>query len=157
LSTAIDRQEQKDLIKKGQSGIATSINLILNRMAIAIIRPLKQFRRHQLLRKKDCPQNYQQSKNNQPQISQKLCQPNRQFLNSSQSAISESNLDRFEFQLAMLQKGAEELEKKIANFNIILQPLKTAAITLLVALLGWVFASKIDALVPLGYVIIFGF
>ena len=31
------------------------------------------------------------------------------------------------------------------------------AITIWVALLGWVFASKIDALVPLGYVIIFGF
>jgi hypothetical protein len=56
LSTAIDRQEQKDLIKKGQSGIATSINLILNRMAIAILPPLKQFRRHQLVRKKNVPQ-----------------------------------------------------------------------------------------------------
>jgi len=88
-------------------------------MAIAILPPLKQFRRHQLLRKKDCPPNYQQSKNNQPQISQKLCQPNHQFLNSSQSAISESNMERFEFHLAMLQKGAEELEKKIANFNTI--------------------------------------
>jgi hypothetical protein len=30
-------------------------------------------------------------------------------------------MDRFEFQLAMLQKGAEELEKKIANFTTILQ------------------------------------
>ena len=119
MSTAIDRQEQKDLIKKGQSGIATSINLILNRMAIAILPPLKQFRRHQLLRKKDCLQNYPQSKNNQPHISQKLCQPNRQFLNSSQSAISESNMERFEFHLAMLQKGGEEVEKKIANFNTI--------------------------------------
>jgi len=66
-------------------------------------------------------------------------------------------MDRFEFQLAMLQKGAEELEKKIANFSIILQQVKTAAITIWVALLGWAFASKIDALVPLGYVIIFGF
>lgn len=74
-----------------------------------------------------------------------------------QSAISESNMDRFEFQLAMLQKGAEELEKKIANFNTILQQLKIAAITIWVALIGWAFASKIDALVPLGYVIIFGF
>ena len=66
-------------------------------------------------------------------------------------------MDRFEFQLAMLQKGAEELEKKIANFTTILMQLKTAAITIWVALIGWVFASKIDALVPLGYVIIFGF
>jgi hypothetical protein len=74
-----------------------------------------------------------------------------------QSAIPESNMDRFEFQLAMLQKGAEELEKKIANFSTILQQVKTAAVTIWVALLGWVFASKIDALVPLGYVIIFGF
>ena len=66
-------------------------------------------------------------------------------------------MDRFEFQLAMLQKGAEELEKKIANFSTILQQVKTAAITIWVALIGWVFASKINALVPLGYVIIFGF
>ena len=66
-------------------------------------------------------------------------------------------MDRFEFQLAMLPKGAEELEKKIANFSTILQQVKTAAITIWVALIGWVFASKINALVPLGYVIIFGF
>ena len=55
-------------------------------------------------------------------------------------------MDRFEFQLAMLQKGAEELEKKIANFNTILLHLKTAAITIWVALIGWVFARKINAL-----------
>jgi len=66
-------------------------------------------------------------------------------------------MDRFEFQLAMLQKGAEELEKKIANFSTILQQVKTAAVTIWVALIGWVVASKIDALAPLGYVIIFGF
>ena len=61
-------------------------------------------------------------------------------------------MDRFEFQLAMLQKGAEELEKKIANFTTILMQLKTVAITIWIALIGWVFTSKIDALVPLGYV-----
>ncbi|MEG4805784.1 hypothetical protein QUB63_34950 [Microcoleus sp. ARI1-B5] len=66
-------------------------------------------------------------------------------------------MDRFEFQLAMLQQGTQELEQKIANFSTILQQLKTAAITIWVALIGWVFASKIEALVPLGYVIIFGF
>jgi hypothetical protein len=66
-------------------------------------------------------------------------------------------MDRFEFQLAMLQKGAEELEKKIANFTTILLQLKSAAITIWVASIGWAFASKINALVPLGYVIIFGF
>jgi hypothetical protein len=66
-------------------------------------------------------------------------------------------MDRFEFQLAMLQKGAEELEKKIAYFTTILMQLKTVAITIWVALIGWVFTSKIDALIPLGYVIIFGF
>lgn len=66
-------------------------------------------------------------------------------------------MDKFEFQLSMLQQGAEELEKKIANFSTILQQIKTAAITIWVALIGWGFASKIDALIPLGYVIIFGF
>ncbi|NJR26003.1 MAG: hypothetical protein HC786_29800 [Richelia sp. CSU_2_1] len=57
----------------------------------------------------------------------------------------------------MLQQGAEELEKKIAFFTTILMQLKTATLTIWVALIGWVFSSKIDALVPLGYVIIFGF
>ncbi|MCC3600097.1 MULTISPECIES: hypothetical protein [unclassified Microcoleus] len=38
-----------------------------------------------------------------------------------------------------------------------MQQLKTAAITIWVSLIGWAFASKIDVLVPLGYVIIFGF
>jgi hypothetical protein len=38
-----------------------------------------------------------------------------------------------------------------------LQQVKTAAVTIWVALIGWVFASKIDALIPLGYVIIFVF
>jgi hypothetical protein len=66
-------------------------------------------------------------------------------------------MDRFEVQLAMLQQGAEEIENKIANFTTILMQLKTAAITIWVALIGWVFANKINALVPLGYVIIFGF
>ncbi|MEG4584671.1 hypothetical protein QUA54_05375 [Microcoleus sp. MOSTC5] len=66
-------------------------------------------------------------------------------------------MDRFEFQLAMLQQGAQELEQKIANFTTILMQLKTAALTIWVALIGWVFANKINALVPLGYVIIFGF
>ncbi len=66
-------------------------------------------------------------------------------------------MDRFEFQLAMLQQGAEKLEKKIANFTTILMQLKTAAITIWVALIGWVFASKINALALLGYVIIFVF
>ena len=56
-----------------------------------------------------------------------------------------------------MNRTAEELEKKIANFSTILQQLKTAAVTIWVALIGWVFASKIDALVPLGYVIILGF
>jgi len=51
-------------------------------------------------------------------------------------------MDRFEFQLAMLQKGAEELEKKIANFTTILMQLKTVAITIWVAQLGWVFARQ---------------
>ena len=59
-----------------------------------------------------------------------------------QSPIPESNMDRFEFQLAMLQKGAEELEKKIANFRTILQQVKTAAVTIWVALIGWVIAAK---------------
>ncbi|MEG4201989.1 hypothetical protein [Microcoleus sp. Pol12A5] len=44
-------------------------------------------------------------------------------------------MDRFEFQLAMLQKVAEELEKKIANFTTILMKLKNAAITIWVALI----------------------
>ena len=66
-------------------------------------------------------------------------------------------MDRFEFQLAMLQKGAEELEKKIAAFTTIILQLKTAAITLWVALIGWAFTLKVDLIIPVGYVIVFGF
>jgi hypothetical protein len=66
-------------------------------------------------------------------------------------------MDRFEFQLAMLQKGAEELEKKIAALTQILLQLKTAAITIWVALIGWALTTKVDSLVPVGYVIIFCF
>lgn len=66
-------------------------------------------------------------------------------------------MDRFEFQLAMLQKGAEELEKKIAGFTQILLQLKTAAITIWVALIGWAFTTKVDPIVPVGYVVVFGF
>ncbi|GET43873.1 hypothetical protein [Microseira wollei] len=47
----------------------------------------------------------------------------------------------------MLQKGAEELEKKIAAFTTIIWQLKTAAITLWVALIGWAFTIKIDLLI----------
>lgn len=57
----------------------------------------------------------------------------------------------------MLQKGAEELEKKIAAFTTILWQLKTAAITLWVALIGWDFSLKVDLIIPVGYVILFGF
>ncbi len=39
-------------------------NLILNRIAIALPPLLQQLRRHQTLRKKDCPQNNQHPKNN---------------------------------------------------------------------------------------------
>ena len=66
-------------------------------------------------------------------------------------------MDRFEFQLAMLQKGAEELEKKIAAFTTILLQIKTAAITLWIALIGWAFTLKVDLIIPVGYVIVFGF
>jgi|SRR5919199_364098 hypothetical protein len=66
-------------------------------------------------------------------------------------------MDRFEFQLGMLQKGAEELEKKIAGFTNILFQLKTAAITLWIALIGWAFTTKVDFIIPVGYVVVLGF
>ena len=67
-------------------------------------------------------------------------------------------MDKFEFQLAMLQRS-RGTRKKIANFKTITMQLKTTAITIWVALIGWVFTSKIDTLVPQGYVkfSVFGF
>ena len=53
---------------RGMDAIATCLlftkNLILNRTAIALFKPLQQLRRHQTLRKKYSPQNNQQPKNN---------------------------------------------------------------------------------------------
>ena len=66
-------------------------------------------------------------------------------------------MNRFEFQLAMLQKGAEEIEKKVAGFTSILFQIKTIVITLLTALIGWAFTAKIDSLIPVGYFVVFGF
>lgn len=66
-------------------------------------------------------------------------------------------MERFEFQLSMLQKGAEELEKKIAAFTTILLQIKTAAITIWTAIIGWSFTIKVDLLILVGYVIVIGF
>ena len=70
--------------------------------------------------------------------------------NSSQS-------DRFEFQMIMLQKGAEELEKKIANFTTSLLQIKTATITIWTALIGWSFSVKVHQIIFAGYIVIISF
>lgn len=68
-----------------------------------------------------------------------------------------SQSDRFEFQITMLQKGAEELEKKIANFTTSLLQIKTATITIWTALIGWSFSVRTYQIIFVGYVVIVSF
>lgn len=68
-----------------------------------------------------------------------------------------SQLARFEFQIVMLQKGAEELEKKIANFTTSLLQIKTATITIWTALIGWSFSVKVYQIIFAGYIVIISF
>ncbi|MBN4004427.1 hypothetical protein [Nostoc sp. LPT] len=66
-------------------------------------------------------------------------------------------MNRFEFQITMLQQGAEELEKKIANFTVNLLQIKTAAIAIWTATMGWSFSIKSAPIILVGYVVIISF
>lgn len=68
-----------------------------------------------------------------------------------------SIVESFEFQLRMLEKGAEAIQRHIERIDEILFKVKASGVTVWVALIGWSFASKNVLLVLLGFVVILGF
>jgi len=68
-----------------------------------------------------------------------------------------NNNARFEFQLKMLEKGGDEMHKNIAQCVDILFKIKTSAVTVWVALIGWSFIVKNLNVIPLGFIAIGGF
>lgn len=68
-----------------------------------------------------------------------------------------NNNARFEFQLKMLEKGGDEIHKNIAQCVDILFKIKTSAVTVWVALVGWSFIVKNLSVIPLGFIAIGGF
>jgi hypothetical protein len=67
------------------------------------------------------------------------------------------SLQRFELQKALFEKGFEQVQKQIIHLDDILFKIKASAITVWVALMGWVFSSGKPQIVPLGVVVIIGF
>lgn len=72
-----------------------------------------------------------------------------------QPEVGSSN--RFRFQLSMLEKGADELQKTIGRIDEILFKIKASGVTVWVALIGWGFSTERPLLFPLGGVVILGF
>lgn len=66
-------------------------------------------------------------------------------------------MEPFDFQLIMFQKGAEELEKKIANLTSNLIQIKTAAIGIWTAIIGWSFPIKSYQVMLVSYIVIISF
>ena len=64
---------------------------------------------------------------------------------------------RFKFQLKMLEKGGEELERQIGRLDDVLFKIKASAITVWVAVIGWAISSSTPLLVPLGFAVLAGF
>jgi len=64
---------------------------------------------------------------------------------------------RFQLQLRMLEKGAEELQGNIGRIDDILFKIKASGITVWVALIGWAFTTKNFLIIPLGWIVIIGF
>ncbi len=63
----------------------------------------------------------------------------------------------FTFQLRMLEKGLDQVQREISRLDDILFKIKTGAVTLWGVLIGWALSSKALLLVPLGFVVIIGF
>ncbi|WP_345969057.1 hypothetical protein WCX72_06655 [Sulfurimonas sp. HSL1-6] len=63
----------------------------------------------------------------------------------------------FAFRLRMLEQGAKELQEHIRRVDDILFKIKTSAITVWIALMGWSFTEKIWHLIPFGLIVILGF
>jgi hypothetical protein len=70
---------------------------------------------------------------------------------------SSSIVESFEFQLRMLEKGADAIQRHIERIDEVLFKVKASGVAVWVALIGWSFTSKNDLLIPLGLVVILGF
>ena len=70
---------------------------------------------------------------------------------------SSSIVASFEFQIRMLEKGADAIQRHIERLDEVLFKVKASGVTVWVAIIGWGFASNNDLLIPLGLVVIFGF
>ena len=64
---------------------------------------------------------------------------------------------KFEFQLRMLEKGSEEIQKVIARLDELLFKVKAGAITVWVATIGWSVTIKSKELITIGLVVLLGF
>ena len=65
--------------------------------------------------------------------------------------------ESFEFQLRMLEKGADGIQSHIGRIDEILFKVKASGVTVWVALIGWSFTRNSDLLISLGFVVILGF
>ena len=64
---------------------------------------------------------------------------------------------KFEFQLRMLEKGTEEVQKVIARLDELLFKVKAGAITVWVATIGWSITIKSHELIAIGIAVLIGF
>jgi hypothetical protein len=64
---------------------------------------------------------------------------------------------RFDFQVKMLEKGVEELERQISRLDEILFKLKSSAVTIWIAIIGWGVTTNKASIIPLGFVTLIGF
>ena len=64
---------------------------------------------------------------------------------------------RFELQKSLLENGLDQVQKQIIHLDDILFKIKTSAITVWVALMGWALTGSRILIVPLGFVVIIGF
>lgn len=70
---------------------------------------------------------------------------------------SETSVDRFAFQVTMLEKGADTLVTKINHLNEIQFKLKTALTTLWAVVVGWALSVDSFAIALIGYCVMAGF
>ncbi|MDM8564294.1 hypothetical protein QUF74_01420 [Candidatus Halobeggiatoa sp. HSG11] len=68
-----------------------------------------------------------------------------------------SNIKRFKVQTNLLEDGAEELQRHIARLDEILAKIKTACVTVWVAVIGWAFTTNNSSIVILGAILLLGF
>jgi len=68
--------------------------------------------------------------------------------------IIETSLQRFEFQKTLFEKGFQQVQIQIIHLDEILFKIKTSAITVWVALMGWALTGSKTQIVPLGIVVI---